>query len=707
MFLIHVRESEKQAYELALSILNKKTPLQITYSQQLCPGAIHLGFSHTDALAGKERSSCLTAWEGGYIVEGTDLFFTLSEFLGLISLLESGIEPQCGVKTAVFQRYYQSFDDCSFGFSRCADGFDLELHLLEMVRMGIESIDINRLAEDIPQQVKERATYEDKYQWWDIYSAALDMYYESPLTRGTYPPAMLERNRRTMLHTARIARGLGMKLLFVTFEPRAWPERLFQRYPDLRGARVDYAVYSCEPEYAPDPNHPWVRQHYECMAEQLVRDIPDLDLIENWAQDSAAGFPWAEGLYPGANGPIRGRKFPVSTGVNNYLNAIKRGVEKVNSHTRVHLNISWGFPTWKGDLEVYRNLPQGVWSTVAGYDLDIIRKEGCKTFHLLEEGIGNNWKRYAPLLGFPYPGNLYRHLCKFDGQVENLVMRGGITPDFFAPRCINNEVIREFKTKGSGLDLQQLLNRFASAWTDTPEQAQLLLRAWELCDRIDASRGSKAFWTTSTFVSSRTLFRHMVSPIVPDPSRITYEEGRYYKPHSFWCLTTDPAWHDITYFGFERRTSDEQLEQTVTYMDEELLPLLRQCQTLLEGQTNPTLVDLRQRVECFLYISSTERDQMDAQLQIHRYKDTGDEQCRQIIRRDMEHDIATTEKFIHLLQNAQNVLIPTTSGEETTYMFKTPLWPTLQEKVRVMKNHFDDVPGPHFFEDMYYLEGDK
>lgn len=700
---VNVSCESKDRFDVILDILTRKKGVSVEYSEQLAPGCVNIGFTYNQELAGLQRASCVSAYEGGYIVEGTELFFEASELLGVLYLLENAQEPECGVKKAVFNRYYQSFDDCSFGFSRCADGFDLELQLLEMVRMGLESIDINRLYDDIPQQVKERANYEDKYQWWDIYSAALDMYYESPLTLGTYDPRMLQQNRQTMLETARIARGLGMKLLFVTFEPRAWPERLFQRYPDLRGPRVDYAVYSCEPEYAPDVNHPWVRQHYENMAKQLLQDVPDLDMIEAWAQDSAAGYPWAEGLYPGPNGPIKGRKFPLSVSVNNFMNALKKGARQISPNVRIHMNLSWGFPTWEEAREVFRNLDKDIQPTVAGYDIWWVKEDGCKDFQLLQEGLSTQWKRYAPLLGFPYPGNLYRNLCKFQGEVDNLVMRGGITPDYFAPNCINNEVVREFKYKGKELDIDDLLSRFADSWTDSEEEKECLLQAWKLCDEIDASRGSKAFWTTSTFVSSRTLFRHMVSPIVPDPSKLTYTESRYYKPYTFWCLATDPAWHDITYFGFERRTSDENLEETVRYMDTELLPLLRKCEKLLEGQSNPVLVDIRQRVQCFLYISETERNQMDVQLQIHRYKENPDEALRDTIRNVMEQDIQTTQKFITLLKTAENVLIPTTSGEETTYMFKTPLWPTLEQKIRAMENHFDDIPGPEFFEDKYYL----
>jgi len=390
-------------------------------------------------------------------------------------------------------------------------------------------------------------------------------------------------------------------------------------------------------------------------------------------------------------------------GVNNFLTSLKKGIRKVNPDTRVHMNLSWGFPRWEEAREVYRHLDPEIKPTIAAYDMWWIKEEGCKDFQLLQENLGTQWKRYAPLLGFPYPGNLYNNLCKFQAEVDNLVMRGGITPDYFAPHCINNEVIREFKSKGKDLDMDNLLSRFAASWTDDAREAEVLKKAWKMCDEIDASRGSKAFWTTSTFVSSRTLFRHMVQPIVPDPSKITYAEGRYYKPYSFWCLATDPAWHDITYFGFERRTSDEQLEETVKYMDSDLLPKLRRCAEFLEGETNPTLVDIRQRVQCFLYISETERHQMDVQLQIHRYKENPQESYRDIIRKDMQCDIETTEKFVNLLKNAENVLIPTTSGEETTYMFKAPLWPTLEQKIAAMKNHFDDIPGPHFFEDKYYL----
>lgn len=710
---IHVLENRKEEFATALGILGRKSPIQVSYGSDLLPGVMNLGFSRPEDFSGQESAALLEKWENGYIIKGTRLFCELSELLYVVSCLEDGMEPETGLKPAVFKRYFQCYDDCSFAFARSADDFDLELHMLEMVRMGVESVDINRLYDDVPIQVKERSVYDDKYQWWSIYSAGLDMYYESPLTRGTYPPSVLRHNREVLLETVRVARALGMKSLFTTFEPRAWPERLLRRYPDLRGARVDHPAYSSEPEYAADVNHPLVRRHYANLMEQLMQDVPDLEMIEIWSQDSCAGFPWGEALYASANGPIWKRKMPIWVSVNHLLGALKEAAEKVNPNTRVHINLSWVFrPEEKKEILDHLLPGLGVsaafweWDHALGFSaLKDAQQRGIENIQLIQEGVGCKWKQYAPLVGFPYPRNVFRDLCAWQASgIENISMRGGIVPSIFAPKCINSEVIREFQHRGKNLDLDALLSRYAHAWTDDETQAAALLRAWDLCGELDAAYNRFGMcWTAPMFVSSRTLFRRMVQPLVPDPSKLTFEESRFFKPYMFLTLATDPSWYDHSYFSFEQKTSDEKMEMSIKLLEETLIPLMEETIRVLEDIDHPVINDLRDRVKCFLYISNTERDLMDIQVNIHCYKQQPDEAYRAIIRQDMEHDIETTEKFIELLQNTKSVLIPCTSGEETTYMFKAPLWPTLQQKIKAMKKHFDDLPGPYFEEDMYYL----
>jgi enoyl-[acyl-carrier protein] reductase/trans-2-enoyl-CoA reductase (NAD+) len=57
-----------------------------------------------------------------------------------------------------------------------------------------------------------------------------------------------------------------------------------------------------------------------------------------------------------------------------------------------------------------------------------------------------------------------------------------------------------------------------------------------------------------------------------------------------------------------------------------------------------------------------------------------------------EEEIANTEEFIDLLRTTESVLIPTTSGEETTYMYKTPMDNLLVRKIKVMKARMNDEP---------------
>ena len=709
---IHIWNQRKEEFLPALEIINRKYPVSLSFGASPAAEGINLGFP--GEFPGLESASLLERNENAYTVKGSRLFCELHELLYVLSSLEDGITPETGLKKTVFRRYFQCYDDASFAFARSADGFDMELHMLEMLRMGVESVDINRLYDDVPVQVKERSVYDDKYQWWSIYSAGLDMYYESPLTRGTYPSLLLKRNREVLLDTVRIARAFDMKSLFTTFEPRAWPERLLRRYPDLRGARVDHPAYSSEPEYAADVNHPLVRRHYKNLMEQLMQDVPDLEMIEIWSQDSCAGFPWGEALYASANGPIWKRKMPIWVSVNHLLCALKEAAEKVNPKTRVHINLSWVFRS-EEKKEILAHLAPGLgvsaafweWDHATGFSaLRDAQERGIENIQLIQESVGCNWKRYAPLMGFPFPRSVFRDLCAWQASgVENISMRGGIVPSLFAPKCINSEVIREFQHQGNQLDLDALLSRFAHAWTDTEEEAQALLSAWDICSEMDAhyDRGSMC-WTAPMFVSSRTLFRRMVQPLVPDPSKLSFEESRFFRPYMFLTLATDPSWYDHSYFSFEQLTSDEKMQASIDLLDEKLLPLMEKAIDTLGEIDHPVINDLRDRVKCFLYISRTERDLMDIQINIHNYKKNPDEGYRKNIRMLMERDIRTTEAFIDLLKNTRSVLIPCTSGEETTYMYKAPLWPTLEQKVKAMKKHFDDIPGPHFEEDMYYLE---
>jgi hypothetical protein len=723
---VTVASGERDLFTPILAILNKKVKIDVETSERPVDGCVNLGTvqyvkAHPGCARYLEENNLNNNWEliykmenEGYIVSGESLGRINCAFIYLVDqIVRNKADVISTIRYSVFNRYYLSFDDCSFGFSRAADDFDLSWHLLEVLRMGIENFEINRIHDDVPIQIRERSVWYDQYPWWHTYMPALDMFYESSLTRGTYSEKMLKENRKVLCDTADLVRKLGLKPIYTVFEPRAWPDRLFRKYPSLRGARVDHPAYSCEPEYAPDINHPLVLKHYRELVRQLMKDVPDLDLFDVWAQDSNAGFPWAQRLYAGPNGPIGIRKKPVWSSVNRFLSALKDEISKFNKATRVHINISWVFSNEEKE-EIAAHIQDDIgisfdFSRFAGEEntredeWTMLQKYGHRDAQALRQGIGCNWKRYAPLMGFPFPGRTRDALhALFESGISNISMRGGIVSPVFVPYSINNEVIQAYKYAGGQLNLNQLLRRCAKAWTKNSEETDLLLKVWTLCDHFDALYAkSNVHGYTSMFVSSRTLFRKLVRPIVPDHSFLDHSETRYYMPHVFLTHADDPSWHDISYFNFEQVSSDAAMIQAVEHIDHELMPLLTQCLDVLNQagcECSEVISDTHVRVLCFYLITQTERALLDTQVAIHEYMKTEDSDIkkRQLtrIRGNMMENIKTTKQFACLLKSTKYTLIPVTSGEETPFMFKAPLYHLLQKKIMVMENHMDDLPGP-------------
>ena len=111
------------------------------------------------------------------------------------------------------------------------------------------------------------------------------------------------------------------------------------------------------------------------MAENLLKEVPDLELIDVWTNDSCAAIPWSNRCYMGPNGPIFGRRQPVSTSVNALLEAIRRGAAKVNPDCRVNVCLNWYFgghiaagedPLGEAK-DILRGLPEGFEANYTGW----------------------------------------------------------------------------------------------------------------------------------------------------------------------------------------------------------------------------------------------------------------------------------------------------------------------------------------------------
>lgn len=718
------------SYEDGIELICRKLGHTYSVSNEIDPSAINL-CTMQEASAIKEFSSFAKdkgndkRWhiiyktsENGYIICGDRKIDVIH---GLLKALDRYDEDTKEYNVSRFNRLYENFDDFYGGFARAGDDFDLEIHMIDTVRAGVESFEINTLYDDIPIQIREREHKNDVYPWWCTYSPGLDMFYESKLFRGVHKENMLENNRNNLRKNARLAKALGLAPVFTTFEPRLIPERFFRKYPELRGARVDYDAYSAVPEYGLDPTHPLVLEHFSEMMAQLMEDVPELSLFEIWSQDSCASFPWADCSYMKRNGPLRLLTKEFHEIVNPLLETLRDTVRKFSDTTKVNLNLDWVFSNEEKE-ELSLNLPEGVGLTFSFTSLfsenlpyeDKLRELGDEYVQYITNGIGHDWKLFAPLVGFPFPRETFNHLNSIiEKGVHNFTLRGGLCTEAYVPKYINNEVIRAVKYN-SNMDIESFLRDMSVRFTPDKNQADVLYDVWEMCDlfkdeykksRHNPETGESTFWTTTLFVSPRTLFRKLVWPIVPDRTLLDFSETRYYKPNMFFTYDTDPSWDDMSYFNLVPRNSDDILMYVTNRCNNVLLPLLEKIVARIasvgEGMCE-YLRDLKDRIECFLCIISTEKSLCYTQMLTHMYLDTDDAEkkaeYKNLIREEMLLEMENLKRFINLLDTSKSVLIPTTSGEETVYMYKTPMSNPLKRKLVVMEKHLDDEPGGYTYD---------
>jgi len=124
---------------------------------------------------------------------------------------------------------------------RTVRDLDPEDYVRQMARFGFTHLEVNGLA--FPEPF-EPGVPGEIYPRFYTYCAALDQFAASFLNRGIYPEDYLQANLTRLKENARLAARYGLVPALLCFEPRSVPEALLEKYPELRGARVDHPFRS-------------------------------------------------------------------------------------------------------------------------------------------------------------------------------------------------------------------------------------------------------------------------------------------------------------------------------------------------------------------------------------------------------------------------------------------------------------------------------
>ena len=659
-----------------------------------------------------EKTSGAREWElvkadnGGLLIAGSSPRNVCRAALAWIA----DPEGESGrVSTYAFEERFTMWDNTLNQWYRNSRGFDRAGHIREIARLGHTGIEINRYPDPEGWHVRHRQFPNDSYAWYLNYCPALDAFVESSLTRGLYPAEELARNLADIETAAGLARSYGLKPGFVCYEPRCVNDKIFDKYPQLRGSRTDHPGRSLEPRYALDIAQPRVLEHYAESLTNLMQTVPDLRYLVFWTGDSGSGLPFAKWLYFGPNGSYLAKSKTLSQLAADFSGALLEAGRKINPEFEVLMEISWEY-TEQERKEITAALPKGVNLThpsgggmgfLGGTEKEVNagwfaddRKAGKEPFG---EIVVSNWWDFEPVFGIPCPSILKEKFEVLNAlELKQFFTRGSIISPPQCPYDINNEVYSQLIRREGLPDLHAFLLRLAREWCKGEKrQAELLVKAW-----LSGEKALKSWPVLNWYQAGAgtTQGRWITRPLVPDFSLLDKSERAAFERGVF-TLEWDIGRQNLVFEGGLRQYSEDQLDQAVEKFDESMLPLLELTVGILEQALEleecPVIEDQRDRYRGLLLLNRTVRNSYAAQSAINRY--LLEEKDREIRRKELDQalraEIANTRDWIAALKSSRTIFFHTTDLEETPFLYKTPV-EDLELRLAVMERHLGDPPGP-------------
>lgn len=636
-----------------------------------------------------------------------------------------------------FQNLRPVYDIFLIQHARSVRNFDRPTYFKELARLGFSHAEVNGLAYPVPFEQGPKGELLHRFY---TYCPALDQFVTSKLTKGYYDEDYLQANLNLLKTNAELAEKYGLKPGIVCFEPRSVPDELLQRYPVLRGARVDHPLRSFRPRFNLSIAHPVVRDHYAEMVQNLLKEVPTIDYMAVWSNDSGAGFEYTSSMYVGRNGggyvirEWKGDKEIAEAAALNlvrYLRTLRDAGRTINPSFRTLIRLE---PFWAEHDHIWRELEDGLDVEVSslqtkGWGLSYkhpkypeareihqmalynhftkdeipliheLQKKGSKTDVYFTPGIIWN---HEPLIGIAFPWLVYDKLKDMAGAgVETAALLGGAVPQSFAPFNINQELVRAFQADAD-LDLAAFLKQKAVQWVG-PEHADDLVKAWKHSD--EACRSFPIpIWI---YAGWGVWYRLAIRPIVPDIEAVPEPDRKYYE--DFLLATT----HNRTRIDFRYDVGFDLVDPAhasfcVKVMDRDLFPELEKALALLgkmkqSGKASPACVtDQYDRIRAMKNWYRTQRNVTQWVACVHGYLESNDasakKEYRSLLKAMVLDEIENAKDLLALWETSKTNWMIVSGVGETTFIYYKNFGELVKKKIALMQGHENDEPrvDPNF-----------
>ena len=616
---------------------------------------------------------------------------------------------------------------------RTQRNMDREKYVQGLARFGFNQIEVNSLAYPMAM---EWGPVGEVYPMFYTYMAALDQFVYSELNRGIYPYYYLKANLTMLKKNVQLARKYGLTPGLFCCEPRNVPEKLFRRYPMLRGGRVDHPFRSFEPRYTLTIAHPKVREHYKEMIQKLLKEVPDLGYITIWTNDSGSGYEYTKSLYVGRNGgPYLIREWKsdeeiakvAGENILRFLRTIRDAASEINPEFRVITRLESFYgehdTVWAGlsdriDVEANTLLARG-WveipykhpkyediKEIAGtpyqYYLDKNEKKFIDELDSKGSAIhinishGGCLQMFEPLIGIPYPWLTFSKIKSMkELGVKYLSHLGGINPPDLAPFSINHEVFKEFQFNPD-MNIDESINKIAKKWAGEKCYKELV-ESWKY-----AEEAIKSFpiMTLLYCIYGFTWYRLWIRPLVPNIEAISENERRYYE--EYMCTTPhNPNNVDLAKDVLFELTTQERAEKTVERMDKNLWQNIDKAINILDKSYNNNpdsfvLYDQKERLKALKYWFRTYRNVAAWIAGVHGYINSKSDEDRKryksLVKEMINSEIDNTKELISLWETTKVEFMAISGVGETPLIHGEEFGEQLKKKIELMKKHINDEP---------------
>lgn len=612
------------------------------------------------------------------------------------------------VQEPVFSRMI-GFDG-HYGFwRRFTDGYDPESAIQEYARLGCRYVAVNSLPNP---NAYEKGVNGEIYHRFYQYLPDIDQFVDTKLNRGIYPQEYLQANLNFLKAQSALAVKYGLTPGMQVANPRSAPEEFFQKYPYLRGPRIDHTFRSYLPRYTMTLSHPLVRWHYATLLETLLKEIPELGFMSTLINDSGSGFEYTESLYAGRNGgPYMIREWRPDEEIARAAARLVIQYYQLMRDTARTVNPDFRWVVGLNNIEeekqiIYDGLGDGIdrLERTQRYD----SQENLDANRDLEErgslrvsaatAEGNPY-----VLGIPSPWRTAEEILQ-EKEFGTTSLELDFDPPSSAPFDPNRTVAHHLQM-GSSADPEALIKNQAVDWVG-PEYSESLVKLWKASDRISRESPFWALYGNQGFA----WYRLWVRPYVPDIGKIPVKDRFYYEeyilthfnnPHNV-DFKADALWDILT---------EEQCAEDMKTYDEKVLSGLREAieetNTVLKQleESDPAFAvftDLRDRFIAWLCYSRTLRNLGAWIVHVHGYLDSGDpsekKQHQEGVQALIDDELENSRELLKLWETTTIHFMPIHTDGEWMHDYGPNFGKLLKRKIELMEQYRDHEPyiDPNF-----------